>query len=81
MNYLEIKKTLIKCMSDIGFYIDEKDFDIVSFDDYDIDSMTYIQLIVEVENTFAIEFPATYLSNNKLSTFNELALTIENLII
>lgn len=64
----EVRKTLLSIFEELGIIIEEEeDFDI---QDYIIDSLVYMSLIVSIEQRFAIEIPDEFLLLSRMNSFN-----------
>lgn len=66
---MSIKERLIKCLENVGVFVDTQEDDICIMD-YGIDSIMLISIILEVEDEFDIIIPDEYLNFNTLSSLN-----------
>ena len=71
----DIKETLINCLDRNGIELngDNEDIEI-------IDSISFITIIVDIENEFNIEFPDEYLIIDNINNFEKLYNTVLLLI-
>ncbi len=68
MDIFEVRKTLISIFEELGIIIEEEeDFDI---QEYIVDSLVYMSLIVNMEQRFGIEIPDDFLLISKMNSFN-----------
>ena len=74
MNYYT---ELLTCVENIGVIIPEGDESDINLAEYQIDSLTFISLILEIESHFQIEIPDEYLSMQTVASLKGLALLIE----
>ena len=66
-----MRAKIMDCFKAIGIIVEETD-DNFRVDDYIQDSLTFISLIVELEDAFNIEIPDEYLAEGKLKTFDDI---------
>ncbi len=70
----EIREKIIECLENLGFVLDkmseEKDVDL---SEYILDSIDFVQFLVELEETFAIDIPDSMLGIDVLKSLNGLA--------
>lgn len=69
-----MKERLEKVFNDIGLYIDEDEYD----DEIGLDSMTFVSLLVAIEEEFKIEIPDEKLSIVALKTFADFLQLVES---
>jgi acyl carrier protein len=71
---LNIKESIIECLAECGIDI--------SRDNYvdEIDSVTYVSCLVELEQKFEIVFPDEYLAENFFEEIDKLVSIIEALV-
>lgn len=70
----EIKKIIIETLEDQGIFIElEEDVNLL---DYNIDSITFMSIIIELESQLNIEFPDELLSYDSLRSLNGFATLI-----
>lgn len=62
---LEIENKLIESFENIGFFLDKTMYD----DFLDLDSLNYVQFLIELEVNFEIDIPIEDLKN--INTFND----------
>lgn len=74
MNYYT---ELLTCVENIGVIIPEGDESDINLAEYQIDSLTFISLILEIESHFQIEIPDEYLSMQTVASLKGLTLLIE----
>jgi hypothetical protein len=79
MEHQIIKEKTIECMNNIGVFIfeDDKNFKI---DDYIVDSVMFVSLIMEFEHMFDIDIPDEYLMADQLQTLEDICTMIETLL-
>ena len=75
MNYYQ---EIIKCLESIGVIILE-DCDDVDLTEYQIDSLMFVSLIVELESHFHIEISDNYLTYQTIASLKGLSNLIETL--
>lgn len=64
----EVRQTLLSILEELGIIIEEEeDFDI---QEYIIDSLVYMSLIVSMEQRFGIEMPDDFLLLSRMNSFN-----------
>lgn len=66
-----MKNKIIECMNNIGVFVEENLNDNCQLSELIQDSLTFITLIVELENTFYIEIPDNYLNYESLQTVDD----------
>lgn len=70
----EIKKIIIETLEEQGIFIElEEDVNLL---DYNIDSITFMTIIIELESQLNIEFPDELLSYDSLRSLNGFATLI-----
>ena len=67
------------CLNTVGILIDPTSDD-VNLNDYDVDSISFISFIVEVEKEFDIEIPDGYLYVEILQSLNGFVNLVEQLV-
>ncbi len=81
MKYDEIFKHVISIYKTIKDDTDEKlEMDNVSIDDLVLDSIEFVQLIVQIESDFNIVFPDELLLPTELNSVEKIATVIETLM-
>ena len=70
-----MREKIIECFSNLGILIFE-DSNNFELDEFIADSITFVSLLVELEQQFEIEIDDNYLIEGRLKTFND----IENMI-
>lgn len=81
MNYeLEkrIKNVIKGCLDEVDIEKMSKETNLV--DDYGASSIDIVQIVVDLENEFGIEFPDEYLIIEKIAPYRELVSMIEKLL-
>ncbi len=73
------REKVIECLSNVGVLINSNTDD-VNINDYDLDSITFISFIVEIEKEFEIEIPDGYLYVNILQSLNGFVNLVDELI-
>lgn len=69
-----IKDVLIKIVEELNIFIDEEETL------HDVDSLSYIQFVIAMEDIFNIEFPDELLSITSLTKINDFVIVVQNLI-
>lgn len=68
MDIVEVRNTLLSIFEELGIIIEEEeDFDI---QEYIVDSLVYMSLIVNMEQKFGIDIPDEFLLLSKMNSFN-----------
>ena len=82
MNLSSVDKAVIQCMNDIGIIVDEEDLRCtdVNLLDYDIDSIMFISLLVNIEEKLGISIPDEYLAYEILSSYRGFVTIIKELV-
>ena len=73
-----IKKEIMNCLDNLGYKIEDADSDLVV--ENQIDSLNFIQLLIEIESCFNIIIPDQYLTIENFTTLNRIILTLETII-
>ena len=73
------RERVIRCLNTVGILIDPTSDD-VNLNDYDVDSITFISFIVEIEKEFDIEIPDGYLYVEILQSLNGFINLVEQLV-
>lgn len=76
---MNTREKVIECLSNVGILIDDQQED-VNVNEYDIDSITFISFIVEIENEFGIVIPDGYLYAEILQSLNGFVSFLDQLI-
>lgn len=76
---MHIRKRVINCLNTVGILIDPTSDD-VNLNDYDVDSISFISFIVEIEKEFDIEIPDGYLYVDVLQSLNGFINLVEQLV-
>lgn len=79
MEKSEIRINVLKCMENIGIFVDVNDYDIV-LDNYIEDSIQFITLVIEMENIFNIEIPDDLLTISNFESINKICELLEVII-
>lgn len=74
-----MEEKIRQCFENLGFMVDESEEQNFNLSDYVTDSLSYISLIVELEQSFDIEIPDDYLMQGKLETFQDICNMITTL--
>lgn len=83
---MEIQEKIIKIIEEIlkkdneENYMKNKVEEDMPLETYGIDSFQFISLIVEIEKSFQIEIPETFLSFEKLDTVSSIVKCVERLL-
>jgi acyl carrier protein len=72
-----VKERIRKCFANIGIII-ENDSNF-SISDYITESISYITLLIELEQEFEIDIPDDYLVQGRLETYQDICNMIEEL--
>ena len=73
------RERVIRCLNTVGILIDPTADD-VNLNDYDVDSISFISFIVEIEKEFDIEIPDGYLYIEILQSLNGFINLVEQLV-
>lgn len=73
-----VEKELLKVFGDTGLFIDDQD---ILLQDYFLDSLMFISIIVGIEEAFNIELPDDMLLIQNLGTFNTLLDRIVSIVL
>lgn len=76
---MDIKEKLIECLESIGVFVENTNED-VCINDYNVDSLMMISLILKIEETFSVDIPDECLTFETLSSLNGLTILIESLV-
>lgn len=76
---MDVRSKLVECLESIGVFIDSTADD-VCINEYDVDSVMMISLIIKIEETFSVVIPDQYLNFEILSSLNGLVCLLESLI-
>ena len=76
---MDIRNTVIKCLNNVGIVI-ECDAEDVNINDYNVDSITFISFIIDIENELGIEIPDGYLYSDILQSLNGFLSLVQQLI-
>jgi acyl carrier protein len=74
----DMNEKIKKCFENLGMNIDIRDNFLL--EDFIADSITYISLLVELEEMFTINIPDDYLVQGRLVTYQDLYNMIADLI-
>lgn len=77
---MNIKQKVKNIMEEIGLDVSDIGNDDVDLSEYIVDSLMFINFVVEIENTFNVDLPDEYLDVDVLKSFNALCTLIEELI-
>ncbi len=67
---MNIDKTLFMCLKHVGIAVEDGENE--SGDDFISDSLTFITLIVEIEQAFKIEIPDEYLNMERMANLSSI---------
>lgn len=73
-----MKDRIITCLNGIGIFVGAEQDDLL-LSELIQDSLTFITMIVELENTFKIEIPDEFLNFGSLQTLDDIVILIETL--
>lgn len=76
---MNVKTKIIECLESVGIFINTYDED-VCINDYGVDSLMLISIILRIEDEFSICIPDENLSFETLSSLNGFSQLIESLI-
>lgn len=76
---MHTRERVISCLNTVGILIDST-LDDVNLNDYDVDSISFISFIVEIEKEFDIEIPDGYLYVEILQSLNGFINLVEQLV-
>ena len=78
----DIDKKIIQCMNDVGIIIDEADLmrSDVNLTDYNIDSILFISLLVNIEELFGIIIPDEYMTYEILQSYCGFSTIIKEIV-
>lgn len=77
-----IDRVIIQCMNDVGIIIDDKDLidSDLNLIDYNIDSILFITLLVNIEEELCITIPDEYMTYEILQSYRGFATIIKNIV-
>ena len=73
-----MKDRIIACLNEIGIFIGAEQDDLL-LSELIQDSLTFITMIVELENTFKVKIPDEFLNLGSLQTLDDIVVLIEKL--
>lgn len=76
---MDTREMIIECLRNVGILVDLDNGD-TNINEYDVDSITFISFIVEIEETFDITIPDGYLYSELLKSLNGFTNFLEQLI-
>lgn len=78
----QVKKVIINCLNEIGIVINLTllENDDVNLDDYQLDSLTFISFLVDIEERLNIVIPDDYLDYNILQSLTGFINLISQLV-
>ncbi len=79
MEKQEIRKNIIEALETVGVLVDGSEEDVCLLD-YDIESITFIAFIVELENRFCVQIPDKYFNMDLLLSLVSLCNLMELLV-
>lgn len=77
---MNTKQAIKNIMEEMGVDVSDIGNDDVDLSEYIVDSLLFINFIVEIENTFNVDLPDEYLDVDVLKSFNALCILVEGLI-
>jgi len=72
----DTKDTLLKLFNDLGIFLEDWEYK----EPLLLDSLQFILLVVEIENTFCIEIGEEELAKYSMDTFNDILLVVDLLL-
>ena len=77
-----VDRKIIQCMNDVGIIIDEAELinSDVNLTDYNIDSILFISLLVNIEELFCIIIPDEYMTYEILQSYRGFSTIIKGLV-
>lgn len=76
---MNTKQAIKNIMEEIGVDVSDIGTDDVDLNEYIVDSLMFINFIVEIEDTFSIDLPDEYLDVDVLKSFDAFSTLIEEL--
>lgn len=76
---MNTKQAIKNIMEEIGVDVSDIGTDDVDLNEYIVDSLMFINFIVEIEDTFSIDLPDEYLDVDVLKSFDAFITLIEEL--
>ena len=77
--YEEVRKRVIQCIEQLGFFID-RDSEDVDLSESIIDSLTFVQFLVELEEEFKVEIPDELLGMDMIKSLNGITNMVSDLL-
>ena len=81
MDRKEIRNNIVEALEKIFVFIDSTEEGDVSLEPYIEDSIQFMSFVVELEQTFNVEFPQELLAFDSFKTLDNISLIIEELLI
>lgn len=76
---MDIRDRIIECLNNVGIVINQNDID-TNLNEYEVDSLTFMTFIVDIEREFNIIIPDGYLYKDILQSLNGFTSLVEKLI-
>ncbi|NMA85347.1 MAG: acyl carrier protein [Epulopiscium sp.] len=76
---MDIREKVMECMEYTGIVIDSLDSDDIDMYEFGIDSLTFVSLIVTIEEELDIEIPDNFLQPKLLQSLNGFMSMVEQL--
>ena len=77
---MNTKQEIKNIMEEIGLDVSDIGNDDIDLSEYIVDSLMFINFVVELENKFNVDLPDEYLDVDVLKSFNALSTLIEELL-
>ena len=77
----EIRLKIEEALNNVGVFLSPEELEGNNIGDLISDSLTYISFIIELEDIFGIELPDEFLSPDKITSLDSLALSIQELML
>ena len=76
MNHQNIENAIVDCLSNVGIEVGKED----DIQEYLQDSLVFVSFIVELEETFQIEFDDEFFEDEYFASVSSLAVIIEQFL-
>ena len=77
MDKIIFREKIIEALSNVSIFIDETEAEDVDLDNYIEDSIHFMTMVIQIEETFDIEFPSELLTFENFSSINSICLLVE----
>ena len=76
---MNVREVILECLDELGIMIDDdgSDFDL---QEYIVDSLQFITLVVSIEQKFDVEMPENMLLYEKMKSFNGYCEAVNELV-